>query len=295
MRQTVAEFAPEVVHTWGPFAAGVSRLIVSRNFHGINSPRLAISGASTPGGGVWGWHVARRVRRADRTVAALRCEGERYRQRGVSSDCLTLIGPATPRTVPVVDRTAVCESLGVPKDAVLLVASGRSERGIGPKDAMVAFDMLRYDNSRLHLAAFGTGPETHALERFGRALAFDDFRFRFAEHSPERSAAVQIAAAVLITLVRGGVEEALEAMVAAKPIVGWKTPELGEIVEDGVTGFLVPTGDRAALASRTRKLLDDPEVAARMGEAGRLRAAERFSAARTIEQYARLYEELAGG
>jgi glycosyltransferase involved in cell wall biosynthesis len=108
----------------------------------------------------------------------------------------------------------------------------------------------------------------------------------------ERAIAVQLACAVLITHTQGGVEEALEAMAAGKPVVGWHTPELAEIVDDGVTGFLVPVGDRTALAARTRKLLDEPDVASHMGEAGRARIAGRFSVGRMIEQHVRLYSEL---
>jgi glycosyltransferase involved in cell wall biosynthesis len=233
------------------------------------------------------------MRRADRVIPAIRIDGERYQRYGVSSERLTLIGPAAPTLTAEPNRDALCKSVSIPLNSLLLVAGGRSDRVAGPKDAIVAFDMLRYDNPNLHLLVFGTGTEALALERFGRALAFDDFRVRFATCASKRAAAVQLACAVLITQTRGGVEEALEAMAAGKPVVGWRTPELTEIVDDGVTGFLVPVGDRTALAARTRKLLDEPDVALHMGEAGRARIAGRFSINRMIEQYARLYSELA--
>jgi glycosyltransferase involved in cell wall biosynthesis len=153
--------------------------------------------------------------------------------------------------------------------------------------------MLRYDSPKLHLIVCGSGTEAVTLERFGRALAFDDFRVRFANGASERTTAVDAAYAVLITRVGAGVEEALEAMAAGKPVVGWQTPELTEIVDDGITGFLVPFGDRTALAARMRKLLDEPECALEMGKAGRARITGRFSEGRMIEQYARLYKELA--
>jgi glycosyltransferase involved in cell wall biosynthesis len=292
LRQAVKAIAPAVVHAWGSFAAGVARLVVSHRRDGTNTPRFVVSGAATPGGGLRGWLVARQVRRADRAIPSIRVDGERYRRFGVSSDHLTLIGPAAPTFATEPDRDALCGSLGIPPTSIFLVAGGRSDRGIGPRDAIVAFDMLRYDSPNLHLIVFGTGTEAGALERFGRALAFDDFRVRFAMCVPERAAAVQLASVVLITHPCGGVEEALEAMAAGKPVVGWRTPELAEIVDDGVTGFLVPVGDRTALAARTRKLLDEPDVAVRLGEAGQTRTAERFSINRMIEQYARLYSEL---
>jgi hypothetical protein len=294
LRQVVRDIAPAVVHTWGSFAAGIARLIVTYRGDGTNTPCFVVSGATALGSGLGGWLLARQVRRADRAIPATRVDGERYHRFGFSSDRLSLIAPAAPTFTTSPDRDALCRSLGIPPASHLLVGGGRSDRGIGPKDAIVAFDMLRYDNPNLHLIVFGTGTEAGALEQFGRALAFDDYRVHFAMCIPERSAAVQLAKAILITQTRGGVAEALEAMAAGKPVVGWQTPELTEIVEDGVTGFLVPVGDRTALATRTRKLLDEPDVAVRMGEAGRDRAVGHFGVNRMVEQYARIYEELAG-
>jgi glycosyltransferase involved in cell wall biosynthesis len=293
LRQVLNELQPTVIHAWGSFATRITRFVLPGPGVANRSPRLVVSGVATPDAGWRGWLAIRQLRRADRVVPALRIEGERYRRFGVSSDRLTLIGPSSPAVSHKVDRAELCQSLGIPLTSQLLLSGGQSERGIGPKDAIVAFDMLRYESPNLHLIVFGAGKEAGALESFGRALAFDDYRIRFAKCVPERASAVQFACAVLITQTSGGVEEALEAMAAAKPIVGWQTPELAEIVEDGVSGFLVPLGDRATLAARTRKLLDEPELATRMGEAGRTRVNERFTIHRMVEQYARLYEYLA--
>ena len=62
---------------------------------------------------------------------------------------------------------------------------------------------------------------------------------------------MQHAEAVIATCPRTGVEESLEAMAAGKPVVGWKTADLAEIVADKATGVLVPAGDRGALAACT--------------------------------------------
>ncbi len=292
LRDAVRAEQPAVIHAWGSFPAAIAGWLVGRDRSGRNSPRLAVSSALDPQGGLWGWVAARRLRRADRIVPANRAEGERYHQAGVPSERLTLIGPAVALSPAEIGREALCKRFRLPGDAQLIVAGGRSERGVGPRDAVVAFDMLRYDSPKLNMLVFDAGPEAPALEEFGRALAFDDFRIQFPDTPGERQAAVQSAFAVFITHHRGGVAEALEAMIAGKPVVGWNTPELAEIVDDGATGFLVPVGDRAALGSRMRKLLEEPELAHRMGEAGRRRALERFSVHRMIEQYVRLYQEL---
>jgi glycosyltransferase involved in cell wall biosynthesis len=294
LRDALWQSAAAVVHAFGPNAARTARLLLGVRRDGGNSPQLVVSGAASPGGGLGGWLTRRQLRRADRVVASTWAEGERYRRLGVHGDRLTRVSPAAPEPAPFTEVEGVLRRLGVPPGSRLLVSGGRADRRTGPKDAVVAFDMLRYDFRDLYLLVFGVGADAPTLEQFGRALAFDDLRIRLSRAPADRAAAVRVASVVWVTAPRDGVDEALEAMAAGRPVVAWATPELTEIVDDGVTGFLVPPGDRAALAAKTRLLLGDAAAAARMGEAGRARADERFPASRALEQLGRLYAEVAG-
>jgi glycosyltransferase involved in cell wall biosynthesis len=87
----------------------------------------------------------------------------------------------------------------------------------------------------------------------------------------------------------------LEAMLAARPVVAsfWGGPS--DVVEDGVTGFLVNPLQVTVLAERLRRVLLDRELAARLGAAGRARAVERFSVRGQVDATLRLYEELLAG
>jgi glycosyltransferase involved in cell wall biosynthesis len=292
LRRAVRDTNPAVVHAFGPDAARLARLVVSSGPGGGNAPTLVVSGAATPVGGFGGWLTKRLVRRADRVVAETWADGERYRRLGVEAERLTRISPCAPAPAPAPDRNALLESLGVPFKSRVIVVGARSERGVGAKDAIIAFDMLRYDARDLYLVVFGAGSAAATLEGFARSLAFDDLRVRVAPLSVDRASVVRLATAVWITSPSGGTDEALEAMAAGKPVVAWGTPELAEIIDDGATGVLAQLGDRAALATRARALLDDPAAIVRLGEAGRLRAAERFSQSRLIEQFVRVYSEL---
>lgn len=74
-----------------------------------------------------------------------------------------------------------------------------------------------------------------------------------------------------------------EAQAAGVPVVSYRAGAVPEVVEDGVTGFLVPLGRVEELADAVARLLRDPDLAARMGRAARQRIRERFSWERTAQ------------
>jgi len=83
-----------------------------------------------------------------------------------------------------------------------------------------------------------------------------------------------------------------EAMGHGLPVVAHASGAGVELVEHGVTGFLVRAADPAELADAIAQLAGDRALAARMGEAGRRRALVRFGAERTVELTRSLYERI---
>ena len=81
----------------------------------------------------------------------------------------------------------------------------------------------------------------------------------------------------------------LEAMLASLPVVATRVSAVPEVVVDRETGVLVNSGDVEGFARELGGLLADPELAKRLGAAGRRRARSDFSvermAARTIDVY----------
>jgi alpha-maltose-1-phosphate synthase len=73
----------------------------------------------------------------------------------------------------------------------------------------------------------------------------------------------------------------LEAMAAGVAVVGLGVGAVPEMVEEGVTGYLVSPGDDRALLAAIGRLLDDEALAVAMGDRGRARAAERYDIARS--------------
>lgn len=82
----------------------------------------------------------------------------------------------------------------------------------------------------------------------------------------------------------------LEAAACGVPIVASRAGGMPEAVEDGVNGFLIEPGDDRALADRLDRLLREPDLARRMGRAGRRRVEERFAVPRMVEGNYRVYE-----
>jgi starch synthase len=82
----------------------------------------------------------------------------------------------------------------------------------------------------------------------------------------------------------------LEAMACQTPVVASAVGGILEVVQDGITGALVPPGDVGALTRAMTALLEDPARGLAMGRAGRGRVEERFgwdaAAARTEAIYA---------
>ena len=86
----------------------------------------------------------------------------------------------------------------------------------------------------------------------------------------------------------------LDAMACTKPIVATRAGGIPEVVDDGVSGLLVPPRDPHALAAAIVRLLEDAELGRRMGEAGLARVRERFTVERMVAETAALYGRVAG-
>jgi glycosyltransferase involved in cell wall biosynthesis len=84
----------------------------------------------------------------------------------------------------------------------------------------------------------------------------------------------------------------LEAMACARPVVASRTDSVAEAMEDGVDGFLVASRSAEALADPLIRLLKDPSLRKRVGQAARARIERQFTAERMVDQTLAVYESL---
>ena len=153
---------------------------------------------------------------------------------------------------------------------------------------------LRPKHPEIRLIIAGDGFERPELEALADTLKIRDITTFLGwvanRDLPQyfRSCAVS----VIPSLEEGFGIPAAEAMGCEAPVVASDAGGLPEVVEDGVTGFVVPKGNAAALAGAIDKLLSDPVMRERMGKAGRQRAVARFDWMRAAERFEELYQQL---
>jgi L-malate glycosyltransferase len=102
----------------------------------------------------------------------------------------------------------------------------------------------------------------------------------------------ETAVSVLPTLSEGLSNTLLESMAAGVPVVATDVGGNPEVVQHGVTGYLVPPRDPPALADAIVKLLADRDLAERFGRTGRRRVQDTFSLERMVTRTEALYRDL---
>ncbi|MHC4879136.1 MAG: glycosyltransferase family 4 protein [Planctomycetota bacterium] len=138
----------------------------------------------------------------------------------------------------------------------------------------------------------GSGPEEHALRMQARNLQLSE-HVTFVPNLPEfRSSLRAMDIFCLPALVQGLGTVMLEAMSYARPVITTGVGGVSAVVTDDQTALAVPPSDSEALAQRIIELLDDPIRARAIGNAGRQRVIESFSADKMVTLTAAIYEQI---
>lgn len=142
-----------------------------------------------------------------------------------------------------------------------------------------------------HLAFVGEGPLLSAWKDLVAGLGVDErVHFLGLRHDVE-----QLIAASNVVVVPSECEEAFglavaEGMASGRPVVVTRSGAMPDLVRD--IGMVVPKRDPEALAAAVNRLLDDPELAARLGQLGRERAEARFGMERYVDRMLAVYRHV---
>ena len=203
-------------------------------------------------------------------------------------------------------------SLGIPEDALLLLAVGRMVYKKGFDIALRALAVLKQSglltNSQstnlpiplppIHLALVGDGDLWQEWQAFARDLGLDGHVHWLGRVPFDRMGKVYNAADALVmpsvTRPADGLNVCvLDAMACARPVIGTTAAGNELVIRDGVNGFIVPESDPAALAGAILRLAAmSPEQRRAMGAEGRRLVETEFGwphlARRYLEHFARL-------
>ena len=156
-----------------------------------------------------------------------------------------------------------------------------------------SWKMVQDKEAGARLWIVGSGEEEEALRRLAQELKIVD-TCKFLGSRPmgiEYAGAGDIVA--MTTLYESHGIVALEGMACGRPVVVSDVDGPHDSVQDGVEGYLVPPANIEQFAQRLLELIRDPALRQRMGEAGRLRAAE-FSVEKMSGKYLELVREVLG-
>jgi glycosyltransferase involved in cell wall biosynthesis len=290
LRSETARLRPDLIHAWGP-AANVYGLAAAK---ACGVRRFIARWGLAPAAGVLARAADRFIaRRASAVVAPGPAAREACLARGLCGDRLHVIADGvTPPPPPTATRDAWLGRLGLSEPCRLVGLVGPLVEHERVKDAIWAADLLKVIRDDVHLLICGDGPHRDRLLRFR-----DQVRIGDKVHFPSEWSDVLDGFSYLDVFWSVGGPGAprgaiLEAMAAGVPVVASDVPGARELVVPEETGYLIQVGHRAGLARWTQHLLESPELARRLGDAGRRRALAEFSVEKMVEGHAALYGEV---
>jgi glycosyltransferase involved in cell wall biosynthesis len=188
-------------------------------------------------------------------------------------------------------RGELRQKLGFPLDRSVVVSIGRLTHQKGYPHLLDALALIPPAERPLALIV-GDGPERHALKAKAAAMQLThDVCFLGIRHDvPALLAAAD--AFILASLWEGLPLVLLEAMATGLPSVVTPVGENPKVIESGKSGLVVPVADAHALAEALCRLLREPMLRERMGQAARQRFERHFSLRKFVEAHEFLYEEM---
>lgn len=183
-------------------------------------------------------------------------------------------------------------SLGVPEDAFTIVCGATFRKMKGVKYLLKATHLLPQD-SNIHLVLAGRGMEKPEFAKLIEESPMRD-RIHVLGYRKDILEVVKAADVFVLASIKGEAitKAVIEAMsVEVCPLITDISGNVG-LVEDGVSGLVVPSKDPQALAEKIIFLSKHPELAKQYGKAARLHIMKNFNTKDTARQYDALYHEL---
>lgn len=239
------------------------------------------------------WLYQHSARHIVTTGEALRMQLQR--DNGFDPSTLTSVptGIDLERFVPG-DAAGARARLGLPeRPAVGILATLRNWKG--HVYLLRALALLRARHPRWQLLVIGDGPQRRNLDALIGELALADSVHMVGEQDDPAAWLRALDIAALPSYGDEGVPQSiLQAMACGLPVVSTPVGGISEAVIDGETGLLVAARNETALAAALERLMSDPALRRRMGEAGLALARERFGLERMLDRMEAVYARMLG-
>ncbi len=190
------------------------------------------------------------------------------------------------------DREAARRSFNIPFDAPLIttVAVLRPAKGI--QHLIEAMPTMAKALPAIRVLVVGSGPNELMLKAQATALGVAD-RITFAGHRDDVPHLLTASDLFVLPTLRDSLPTVIiEAMAAGTPVVASDVDGVAEMIEDGVTGLLVPPSNPSKLADACLRLLNQPNLSSSIAHAARRAADQRFDIDVHIRRVTEIYEEL---
>jgi glycosyltransferase involved in cell wall biosynthesis len=233
----------------------------------------------------------RKYTNCHRIIAVSRAVSRVLEEAGLPRERLRLVYEGVPSRPPGRGGREALAALGVPAEAPVV---GTVAALVEHKDHATLIEAAARVTAGIPEARFvllGEGDLRRPLEERASALGLAG-RVVFAGFRGDVDVLLPAFSVFCLPSRREGLGTSLlDAMNFGLPVVGTDAGGIPEVVEDGCTGQIVGVRDPDALAAALVSLLRDPALRRRMGEAGRRRFEERFTADRMVEATLAVYEE----
>jgi glycosyltransferase involved in cell wall biosynthesis len=230
----------------------------------------------------WELGIARTTRAYQNVV----CQAAYYQalSLGVSSHRVRLIpnGVDTVLFHTDLDRQRFRQAFSIPASAPLVGFAGRLAKEKGPDMFVKLAGHVLKSRPDAYFVLVGDGPLRQEIAEMIRADNLDERVILAGVWDQMSEVYPALDVLVQTSRVEGMPLTLLEGMACGLPVAAMNVGGVSEIVEVGTTGYLSAEGDWAGLGDAVLKLLQDPDLMARMGEASRRRVVDRFDINRTV-------------